>query len=102
VKEQAVTSFHLMLQTARRCRNVHSSQASRVFPIAFVVDHKLFAGVNGILRISNSELNRRLMIKSAASFRMRRHSGAIPTHIFLAFHDQNQSGKISSTRPGTQ
>jgi hypothetical protein len=72
VKEQTVTSFHLMLQTARRRRNFHSSDASRAFPIAFVVDRKLFAGVNAILRISSSELNRRLMIQSAASFRTRR------------------------------
>jgi hypothetical protein len=45
--------------------------------MAFVMDRKLFAGVNAILQISSSELNRRLMIKSADSFRMRRHSGPI-------------------------
>jgi hypothetical protein len=42
------------------------------------MDRKLFAGVNAILRISSSELNRRLMIKSAHTFRMRRHLGTIP------------------------
>jgi hypothetical protein len=36
------------------------------------MDRKFFAGVNAILRISSSELNRRLMIKSADSFRMPR------------------------------
>jgi hypothetical protein len=44
--------------------------------MAFAVDRKLFAGVNAILRISSSEPNRRLMIKSAASFRMRRQNEA--------------------------
>ncbi len=40
--------------------------------MAFAIDRKLSAGVNASLQISSSELNRRLMLKSAASFRMRR------------------------------
>jgi hypothetical protein len=54
--------------------NFCSSRAAQVFPSTFVMDRKLLAGVNGILRISSPELNRRLMSKSADSFRMRRQN----------------------------
>jgi hypothetical protein len=40
--------------------------------MAFVMDRKFIEGVNALLRISSSELNRRLMIKSADSFRIAR------------------------------
>ena len=48
--------------------------------MAFAIDRKLSAGVNASLQISSSELNRRLMLKSAASFRMRRDTADSPVN----------------------
>jgi hypothetical protein len=58
-------SFIRCCKRARRCRNFCSSGAAQIFRVAFVMDGKLFAGVNVILRISSLELNGRLTIKSA-------------------------------------
>jgi len=58
-----------MCKTVQEFSFRHTAQ---VFRMAFAMDRKLSAGVNASLQISSSELNRRLILKSAASFRMRR------------------------------
>jgi hypothetical protein len=79
-KEQAVLpSQHRLIFDAASVQDGAGisipGHAAQVFPVAFVMDCKLFAGVNAILRISSSKLKRRLVIKSAASFRMQRDPG---------------------------
>jgi hypothetical protein len=79
-KEQAVfPSHHRLIFDAASVQDGAGisipSHAAQVFRVAFVMDRKLLAGVNAILRITISKRNGWLMIKSAASFRMQRDPG---------------------------